>query len=119
MFTGSKTRHGLKASPAPNSQPWALLLSILSEVLRGLSPQVLHSKLKAEHERQRATQRGREREQLEREKERKLASSAAARERGLSIKDHAKQWAAVEAGDLSSGKYWGGGRSKRVAGSFD
>ena len=87
--------------------------------LRGLSPQVLHSKLKAEHERQRATQRGREREQLEREKERKLASSAAARERGLSIKDHAKQWAAVEAGDLSSGKYWGGGRSKREGGSFD
>ena len=115
----SKTRHGLKDSPALTRHPWALLLSILSEVLRGLSPQVLHSKLKAEHERQRATQRGREREQLEREKERKLASSAAARERGLSIKDHAKQWAAVEAGDLSSGKYWGGGRSKREAGSFD
>ncbi|KOO27481.1 metal-binding protein [Chrysochromulina tobinii] len=94
-------------------------LNLSSAEIAEQRQQVLHSKLKAEHERQRATQRGREREQLEREKERKLASSAAARERGLSIKDHAKQWAAVEAGDLSSGKYWGGGRSKREVGSFD
>jgi hypothetical protein len=27
----SKTRHGLKDSPAPSRQPWALLLSILRE----------------------------------------------------------------------------------------
>ena len=71
------------------------------------------SRYKAEHEKGKARAKQKEREELEKQKERKLASSAAAREKGIDLKSHAKQWAAAETGEASLGKYWGGGRAKR------
>ena len=72
----------------------------------------------AAHQRAKAENKAAEKAKLIKEKERKLQSSAAAREGGISIKAHAKQWVDVEVGDASAGKYWGGGRSKREAGSM-
>ena len=72
----------------------------------------------AAHQRAKAEKKAAEKAKLIKEKERKLQSSAAAREGGISIKAHAKQWADVESGDAPSGKYWGGGpraRAKREA----
>ena len=48
------------------------------------------------------------------EKARKLRSSAAAREQGLSIDAHAKNWAELEKGEIKVGTSVGGGRAKRM-----
>ena len=72
-----------------------------------------HELGKVAHEKAKAAQRAKDKDKFVKEKERKLQSSAAAREGGISIKAHAKQWADAESGDTLQGKYWGGGRSKR------
>jgi hypothetical protein len=73
------------------------------------------SRQKAAHEKDVAARRKHEKERLVKEKEKKLASSSAARERGLDIGAHAEKWADEERGDASKGSHWGGGRSKRIS----
>ena len=65
------------------------------------------------HEKLVTAEKQREKEAIVKEKTKKLQSSAAAKEKGLSIKEHAGNWADLETGDRQAGKSFGGGRSKR------
>jgi hypothetical protein len=71
------------------------------------------SKSKEKDDEMKAKQKEKKMEQLEAEKKKKLQSSGAARESGLSIDAHAKNWAEMESGEKSTGKHFGGGRTKR------
>ena len=107
-----------EASTSYDALPGAGRLNLSGAEIADAESQKNKAKHKARHDEAQQKNKAREKEQLVQEKARKLKSSGAAREAGLNINDHAKNWAECETGEVKTGKSWGGGRLKRESGSL-